>query len=177
MSAVDKRFAVSCGCTLMSGDKLMTCLLLCSVFETRFRAGFCCASKSAPPIVACVQHLALTLILNPNPNPSPNPQANGTYAALAALLAELVDVFPDRYLHLGGDEVPFDCWRVRDVPYVRPSMWIYDSFAMRAWALSSILAGVMAASSNVRCQCQFMRDHTEAARTKPTAADSRGIIV
>ena len=46
-----------------------------------------------------------------------DPTSNGTYMAIAALLAELVSVFPDRYLHLGGDEVPFDCWQVSHPPH------------------------------------------------------------
>ncbi|XP_033220112.1 beta-hexosaminidase subunit beta-like [Belonocnema kinseyi] len=32
------------------------------------------------------------------------------YEFLERLLEEVVQVFPDKYLHLGGDEVPFDCW-------------------------------------------------------------------
>lgn len=32
------------------------------------------------------------------------------YDFLKALFAEVKRVFPDEYVHLGGDEVPFDCW-------------------------------------------------------------------
>ena len=64
------------------------------IIEARFSTG------CSVPQAACAQQPVL------------HHQVNGTYVALAALLAELVDVFPDRYLHLGGDEVPFDCWRV-----------------------------------------------------------------
>ena len=41
-----------------------------------------------------------------------NPASNGTYEALWALIRETASLFPDSYLHLGGDEVPFDCWEV-----------------------------------------------------------------
>ncbi len=37
---------------------------------------------------------------------------NETYAALWALLREAAGLFPDSYVHLGGDEVPFTCWQV-----------------------------------------------------------------
>ena len=42
-----------------------------------------------------------------------NPASNGTYEALWALIRETASLFPDSYLHLGGDEVPFSCWEVR----------------------------------------------------------------
>lgn len=41
-----------------------------------------------------------------------NPTRNSTYIALWLLLREAAQLFPDTYLHLGGDEVPFDCWQV-----------------------------------------------------------------
>ena len=41
-----------------------------------------------------------------------NPARNSTYNALWLLLREAAQLFPDTYLHLGGDEVPFDCWQV-----------------------------------------------------------------
>ena len=42
-----------------------------------------------------------------------NPARNETYTFLWRLLREAAQVFPDTYVHLGGDEVPFDCWEVR----------------------------------------------------------------
>ncbi len=41
-----------------------------------------------------------------------NPVRNETYALLWAFLREAAGLFPDTYIHLGGDEVPFDCWQV-----------------------------------------------------------------
>jgi N-acetyl-beta-hexosaminidase len=45
-----------------------------------------------------------------------NPVRNATYEFMASLLGETRRVFPDAYFHLGGDEVPFDCWLVRHAP-------------------------------------------------------------
>lgn len=34
-----------------------------------------------------------------------------TYEFMRDLITEIVDVFPDKYVHLGGDEVDFSCWK------------------------------------------------------------------
>jgi len=39
-----------------------------------------------------------------------NPTNPALYDFVRNLFSEIVQVFPDQYLHLGGDEVPFDCW-------------------------------------------------------------------
>ena len=40
-----------------------------------------------------------------------NPILNSTYELMERLWDELASVFPDDYVHLGGDEVSFDCWK------------------------------------------------------------------
>jgi len=39
-----------------------------------------------------------------------DPTLNSTYQFVAQFLAEVVKVFPENYIHLGGDEVDFQCW-------------------------------------------------------------------
>ncbi len=39
-----------------------------------------------------------------------NPILKGTYRLLQGLFQEVMAVFQDKYVHLGGDEVPFNCW-------------------------------------------------------------------
>lgn len=40
-----------------------------------------------------------------------DPSLSTTYKFLNAFVKELTEVFKDQYLHLGGDEVDFDCWK------------------------------------------------------------------
>ncbi|XP_063053451.1 beta-hexosaminidase subunit alpha isoform X1 [Engraulis encrasicolus] len=40
-----------------------------------------------------------------------NPILRSSYVFMAKLLKEVASVFPDSYLHLGGDEVDFTCWK------------------------------------------------------------------
>ncbi|ELU11062.1 hypothetical protein CAPTEDRAFT_228468 [Capitella teleta] len=39
-----------------------------------------------------------------------NPILKTTYRFLKSFFKEVLTVFKDKYVHLGGDEVPFDCW-------------------------------------------------------------------
>jgi hexosaminidase len=48
----------------------------------------------------------------PNGETGPlRPDLDSTYAFLAKFYAEVKDVFPDKFVHVGGDEVPFGCWQ------------------------------------------------------------------
>ncbi|XP_054979520.1 beta-hexosaminidase subunit beta-like [Sorex araneus] len=39
-----------------------------------------------------------------------NPVQNSTYVFMSKFFAEIYKVFSDKYIHLGGDEVGFNCW-------------------------------------------------------------------
>ena len=39
-----------------------------------------------------------------------NPIIDSNYEFLSDFFGEVAERFPDKYVHLGGDEVPFGCW-------------------------------------------------------------------
>ena len=41
-----------------------------------------------------------------------NPARNATFGFIWRLLREVARTFPDPYIHLGGDEVDHECWKV-----------------------------------------------------------------
>ena len=61
------------------------------------------------PLLALWQHNYFYNLLCRNFGPiDPTKEAN--YKFLEKLFQEVAQVFPDKYLHLGADEVDFTCW-------------------------------------------------------------------
>lgn len=48
-----------------------------------------------------------------------NPILNSTWTFMKAFYQELSAVFPDDYVHLGGDEVSFGCWYAYVHAYIK----------------------------------------------------------
>lgn len=45
-----------------------------------------------------------------------NPVGDFTYELVKGVLTEAAELFPDQFLHVGGDEVPFNCWQQYGTP-------------------------------------------------------------
>ncbi|GLV43438.1 fused lobes [Carabus blaptoides fortunei] len=52
-----------------------------------------------------------------------DPTKNSTYRFMETFFREIVGVFPEQYVHLGGDEVDFDCWQSN----AAISQWMADN--------------------------------------------------
>jgi N-acetyl-beta-hexosaminidase len=57
-----------------------------------------------------------------------DPSNVATFAFLKNFVKELIDVFPDKYLHLGGDEVDFTCWQEKKNNYSKVFFRVFTSF-------------------------------------------------
>jgi len=70
-----------------------------------------------------------------------NPTINATYELVQALIAEVAATFPNRFMHLGGDEVKASCWisdaqirtYMQDNGYatLENGTWVYDAPALQ----------------------------------------------
>ncbi|KAM3609430.1 uncharacterized protein V6R79_014690 [Siganus canaliculatus] len=70
-----------------------------------------------------------------------NPVSPSTYQFMAKLFKEVSSVFPDSYIHLGGDEVDFSCWRSNpDVQAFMQKMRFGSDFSkLQAFYIDSIV--------------------------------------
>jgi Glycosyl hydrolase family 20, catalytic domain len=72
-----------------------------------------------------------------------NPILRKTYSFLHDLFAEVLTVFKDKYMHLGGDEVPFDCWYVAGAHCYNFLFFCADELIKVCYTVSA-------------CLCEFM---------------------
>lgn len=59
-------------------------------------------------LTQCYKNISGKMV--PNGFGPANPSVESTYIILTKLLSEVVRVFPEKYIHLGGDEVSYWCW-------------------------------------------------------------------
>ncbi|XP_022108123.1 beta-hexosaminidase subunit beta-like isoform X2 [Acanthaster planci] len=59
-----------------------------------------------------------------------NPILNSTYQFLEPFFREVFQVFPDNYIHVGGDEVSFDCWKSnKDIQHFMAQMGFGQNYS------------------------------------------------
>ena len=81
-----------------------------------------------------------------------DPTQNETYGTLWRLLQEAVEIFPDAFLHLGGDEVSFDCWEVMTLtPAAASEMVFLTGHCHQALILILIL------DDDALCNCRLLQ--------------------
>ncbi|CAK6950979.1 beta-hexosaminidase subunit alpha [Scomber scombrus] len=69
-----------------------------------------------------------------------NPVLPSTYRFMAGLFKEVSSVFPDSYIHLGGDEVDFSCWRSNpDIRAFMKKMGFGDFTKLEAFYIENIV--------------------------------------
>nr|XP_056704010.1 beta-hexosaminidase subunit beta [Euleptes europaea] len=70
-----------------------------------------------------------------------NPISNTTYDFMAKFFKEIGTVFPDEYIHLGGDEVDFTCWKSNpDVSeFVRKQGFWYSYAKLESYYIDKML--------------------------------------
>jgi hexosaminidase len=72
--------------------------------------GHCYAMLQAIPSLRDAGENGLYHSVQGFPNNCLNPGVTAVYPAIETILAELVELFPSRYFHVGADEVPAEAW-------------------------------------------------------------------
>ncbi|HEV2518474.1 MAG TPA: beta-N-acetylhexosaminidase [Devosia sp.] len=72
--------------------------------------GHCYALLQAIPALRDPGENAPYFSIQSFPNNCLNPGVEATYGVVETILAEMAELFPSRYFHVGADEVPHDAW-------------------------------------------------------------------
>ncbi len=72
--------------------------------------GHCYAMLEALPALKDPGENGLYHSIQSFPNNCLNPAVEGVYGAIETIFAEMVEMFPSRWFHVGADEVPKDAW-------------------------------------------------------------------
>ena len=85
------------------------------------REGF---TALTPPILTNCYDAKGTQIIGDGATGPLNPTLNATYTFLDALYKEVGTLFTDAFVHVGGDEVSFDCWKSN--PAIQTYMQVHN---------------------------------------------------
>ena len=91
-------------------------------------------ARAFPSIVVQCDHQSAAA-QSPTDIPALDPSKELTYAIVEAVLRAVADLFPDEYLHVGGDEVRLECWQ--------------EDKALMEWAYVEGIANTGSASDKV----------------------------
>uniref|UniRef100_A0A2I3H001 Beta-hexosaminidase n=2 Tax=Nomascus leucogenys TaxID=61853 RepID=A0A2I3H001_NOMLE len=94
-----------------------------------------------------------------------NPTLNTTYSFLTTFFKEISEVFPDQFIHLGGDEVEFKCWesnpKIQD--FMRHKGFGTDFKKLESFYIQKVLDIIATINKGIHCLAEVFDDKAKLA--------------